>query len=150
MPQTNNPTWTLFDAGRERDLRSGYLQNAATNERFYRGDQWKTPRRESGRFRRSADPGLQRHKTRRRLPRLADFLVKRGNTLLGRQHRPPRARTAREGLRRYKAPQPQRLDTLGKMPDGPARETGASRRGALGGRRVLHLLGPGRADPGRL
>ena len=43
MPQTNNPTWTLFDAGRERDLRSGYLQNAATNERFYRGDQWKTP-----------------------------------------------------------------------------------------------------------
>ena len=38
MPQTNNPTWTLFDAGRERDLRSGYLQNAATNERFYRGD----------------------------------------------------------------------------------------------------------------
>ncbi|MBQ8510566.1 MAG: hypothetical protein IJ493_11735 [Clostridia bacterium] len=38
----NNISWRQFEAGREYNQRIGLYQNAAVNERFYRGDQWKS------------------------------------------------------------------------------------------------------------
>ena len=38
---TENLSWRQFEAGREYNRRIGLYENAAENERFYRGDQWK-------------------------------------------------------------------------------------------------------------
>lgn len=35
-------SWEQFEAGREYNSRIGLYENAATNERFYRGDQWRS------------------------------------------------------------------------------------------------------------
>ena len=37
-----NITWRQFEAGRDYNRRIGLYENAAVNERFYRGDQWKS------------------------------------------------------------------------------------------------------------
>ena len=38
---TENLSWRQFEAGRDYNRRIGLYENAAENERFYRGDQWK-------------------------------------------------------------------------------------------------------------
>ena len=37
-----NLAWRQFEAGREYNRRIGLYENAASAERFYRGDQWKS------------------------------------------------------------------------------------------------------------
>ena len=37
-----NISWRQFEAGREYNRRVGLYENAAQNERFYRGDQWRS------------------------------------------------------------------------------------------------------------
>ncbi len=39
---TENISWRQFEAGRDYNQRIGLYENTASNERFYRGDQWKS------------------------------------------------------------------------------------------------------------
>lgn len=40
--QTTHLSWRQFEAGRDYNSRIGFYENAAVNERFYRGDQWRS------------------------------------------------------------------------------------------------------------
>ncbi len=61
---TKNLSWRQYEAGRDYAHRIGYLENAAQNERFYRGDQW-----------RSVNPGQLPTPVFNFVRRITDFLI---------------------------------------------------------------------------